>query len=209
MKKFILISLFMVLVCCFSACTGDKVDDMAAIDDAYESMSCAIENGDYNSAMEYYNNGASDSGNENAITLYYQALAMKGFAEKGCIGYSYDLITDKSEGAYELQKKLNGHIAEFDGAYQSGSYFYVYFSDGKIAGKEGGQLQGETYCTGELVLIDNVYYWAKHNDSGADTLLYSVAKTSAGIKLTAVDSTNNIFEGEYESFNAEMPGLKY
>lgn len=212
MKKLCVIVCF-VLMCSLSSCTGNSAKDIRKSEDAYESMSCAVEIGDYQLAMEYYNNGASDAADEKSVSLYYHALAMQNFSEKGCLGHSYDLIEDKSNvdsaAAENLIEQIRTHTCVFDGVYQIGSYYFVYFSDGKIAGKEGGQLWGETYCTGELVVIDSVYYWANHNDSGADILLYKVEKTQQGIKLTAVDSSNSIFEGEYESYVSDMPDLKY
>lgn len=212
MKKIIVIACF-VMVCFLSACTGNSAKDIEKAENAYEAMSCAVDEGNWQKAMEYYDNGASDSGNENSADLYYHALAMKSFSEKGCLGQPYDLTAHKSsirtQGSESIINQIRTHTEIFDGAYQRGSHFYVYFSQGKIAGKEAEQLSGEAYCTGELVVIEGVYYWAEHNDSGADTLLYLVEKTQNGIKLTAVDNSNNIFEGEYQLYTTDMPQLKY
>ena len=213
MKKIILFIFMLSMIAVFSACSDNKTSDIADSDSAYESMSVAVENGNFEEAMAYYENGAADSGEAALNSLYYHAHAMNCHEKKGCIGYSYDLInqksTDMSAAAESSLETLRAHTESFDGAYQCNSYSYLYFSDGKIAIGDGVQLTGENYCSGELVYIDNVYYWANHNDSGDDTLLYKIEKTEDTVILTSVEGSADMYSGEYKKFPTDMPILMY
>ena len=213
MKKIVIIMLLIFASAVFSACSDNKTADIADSDSAYESMSVAVENGNFEEAMAYYENGAADSGEAGLNSLYYHAHAMTCHENKGCIGYSYDLIaqksTDISASAEASLEKLRAHTESFDGAYHHNSYHYIYFSDGKIALGDGEQLSGEKYCSGELVCVDKVYYWAIHNDDGNDTLLYRIEKTEDTVILTSVEGADDMYSGEYKKFPTDMPTLMY
>ena len=213
MKKIIILMLLTAAVMAFSSCADNKAADMTDSDSAYEAMSVAVENGNFQEAMNHYENGAADSGEADINSLYYHAHAMTCYETKGCIGYAYDLISEKSADTSASAKasleKLRVHTEIFDGVYQRGSYYYVYFSDGKIAIGDGVQLTGVQNCSGELVCIDNVYYWANHNNDDTDTLLYKLEMTDDSLLLTAVDGTSDMYSGEYTRYPADMPELKY
>lgn len=213
MKKFLALMMsFVVLICLTSCGTDRKTVHFKNAQEAYEAMTDAVENGNYEDAIAYYNSGAADSGNSDVVNHYYFSVAMNDNEEKGCLGYPLDIISRCSD-FFEPSKDAYGELQlltrSLDGAYHCGQYYYLYFIDGKIAIGDGGQLTGSVYCDGELVCKDGTYYWAEHNTEGDDTLLYKIEITVNGITLTAVDETNNTYEGQYTGFSAEMPILTY
>lgn len=215
MKKIIAIIMSIILVFSLAACSDSKSADVKFENEqeAYEAMTGAVEEGDYEAAINYYNSSAADSSESDVVSLYYYSLAMYAYEEKGCLGYSADLLSDRCSSLFEPAQEAYGKIQlltrALDGSYQSGDFCYLYFVDGKIAIGEGGQLTGTVFCNSEIVKKDNKYYWAEHNTEGEDTLIYEITLTDTGITLTAVDESNDMYSGTYTPFAGEMPMLVY
>lgn len=205
MKRIISILACILLILALSGCT--KTDDSA-----YEMMTGEAIDGNYASALEYYNNGGADSGNADVVDWYFYSMAMNDCTVKGCLGYTYDLLVNKCSSSFENAKskaaEIKALMTDFDGAYNCGM-FYLYIFDGKIAVNNGSHLTGTVYCSEELVLKDDTYYWARHSVDGEDTLMYTLTLTDSGITVTAVDEANNMYAGEYVPDNCEIPKLIY
>ena len=211
MKKISAVLAVIILIFTLTACTK-SAGDFDSPDEAFEAMTNAAENGDYAKALDYYENGAVDSGSAELINWYYYSLAMNAYEENGCLGYAYNLLTDRCGDLFEPTQRESGNIQQytrlFDGIYQYDRYF-LYCADGKIALGIDTQLTGTVYCTGELVLTDDVYYWAEHNADGDDTLLYKLELSDSGLTLSAVSEENDEYSGTYSWYSGEMPVLVY
>lgn len=204
MKKIISIIVCVLMLSALSGCSK-KTDDSA-----YEMMTAEANNGNYDAALEYYHKGGADSGSEDVVDWYFYSMAMSDFESDGCIGYSYDLLANKCNSSFGKAKskasEIKALVEDFDGAYNCGMT-YLYIFDGKIAVNNGSHLTGTVYCSEEIVLRDDTYYWARHTVDGEDTLLYTLTLTDTGITVTAVDEANNMYAGEYLPDNCEMPQL--
>lgn len=215
MKKYISIIMSVILVFSLTACS-DGNDTHVRFEneqEAYEAMTGAIEEGDYEAAINYYNSGAADSAESDVVSQYYYSLAMYSYEEKGCLGYSSDLLSDKCSSLFEPAREAFGEIQlitrNFDGSYKNGDYYYLYFADGKIAIGDGGQLTDTVFCNSEIVKKDGKYYWAEHNTDGEDKLIYEITLTGNGITLTALEEGNDMYAGDYTPFASEIPMLVY
>lgn len=203
-----------------SACAapGGNEDETGTVqfenaDAAFEAMTGAVLDGNYQDAVRYYQSGAADADNADTLSWYYYSLAVNDYEKDGCIGYPLELLQDRIGDDFELADEKIGELQiaarNFNGVYTDGG-FYIYIADGKIAVGDGEHLTGDVFCTGELVKKDGIYYWAEHNNDGADKLMYTVTLSDGGIYLAAVEgASDNLYEGTYQYTAAEMPVLHY
>ena len=193
------------MIFAFAGCT--RVND-----NAYEMMTDAAINGDYAAAIGYYDDGGAASGKTDVTDWYFYSMAMNDYITNGCLGYSYDLLSNKCSASFVIatQKatEIDALTENFDGAYRCGRN-YLYISDGKIAVNNGSHLTGTVYCTDELAIKDGTYYWATHSVDGEDTLLYTLTLTDSGVTVTAVNESDTMYAGEYVPDHSEFPTLIY
>lgn len=211
MKRTVSTIIVLTLLFSFSSCSKDKSYNFNNANEAYEAMTNAAENGDYKKAVECYENGAADSGDSNLTNWYYYSLAMNLLENNGCLGCSYNLLTDRCSDLFTKANEAANNILlqtrNFDGIYQYGRY-YLYIVNGKIAVGTDEQLSGIVFCNYELVVKNKEYYWAEHNTQGDDNLLYKLELSENGISVTSVNE-ENIYGGNYTCFSGEMPELVY
>ncbi len=204
MKRVISIILLIILISALTGCT-ETTDE-----NSYEMMTAEAINGNYLSALEYYNDGGADD--PNSADWYFYSVAMNDYVAKGCLGYSYDLLTKKCSSSFTLANKKAAEIKDivsgFDGAYKCGRN-YLYIQNGKIAVNNGAHLLGNVYCTDEIAIKDGTYYWSTHSVDGEDVLRYKLTLTDSGVTVTAVDEANNMYAGEYVTDYSEIPELTY
>ncbi len=218
----IVFSLSLVLSIC--SCSANKVDEeeeTATVhfdtnEEAYEAMTEAAKEGNYSEALKYYRSGAADANSSESLNWYYYAMSLDDYENDGCIGYPLDLLQnmlgDDFDEADAIISELQEIARYFDGAYYGGDGYYIYFSDGKIAVNAEVQITEATICTGELVYIDEVYYWADHVVNGDDNIMYVITITDTGFTLTAAEefgSTETMYAGDYTYAQAEMPEVYY
>ncbi len=215
-----LISVIMLSVC-FASCDSGKItneDETGTVhfesdDEAYEAMTGAALEGNFNDALRYYKSGGANADNSDVSDWYFYSMAVNDYNKKGCIGYSLDLLQNHVSMDFEQSDKIMGElqsaVRDYNGVYFNGDY-YIYLSDGKIAVGEFVQLTDRTVTNGEIAVKDNVLYWAEHNVNGNDKLLYSIEITEKGLTLTAVEGAENaMYAGDYTPFAGEMPVLVY
>lgn len=200
------------------AASGGNEDETGTVhfdsaDEAFEAMTGAVLDGEYQDAVRYYQSGASDADNADTLNWYYYSLAVNDYEKNGCIGYPLELLQDRVGDAFELADEKLGELQiaarNYNGVFTDGG-FYIYIADGKIAVGNGEHLTGDVFCTGELVKKDDTYYWAEHHNDGADKLMYTITLSDGGIYLAAVDgASDNLYEGTYQYTAAEMPVLHY
>lgn len=211
MKKIISIIMLFTFLFSFSSCSKEKTYNFNTADEAFEAMTNAAENGDYEEAIKCYENGAADSGDSNLTNWYYYSLAMDLYKNEGCLGYPYYLLTDRCSSLFENANKFANEIIlctrGYDGIYQYGNH-YLYICQGKIAVGTNEQLSGVVFCKYELVMKDDEYYWAEHNAESEDTLLYKIEISQSGLTVTSVNN-ETAYSGEYTCFSGEMPELIY
>ncbi len=216
MKKTALILAIIMLVALLGGCKKSLDDGETALfdsaDDAFEAMTDAIENGDYDDAVKYYNSGAADVDNPNITDYYFYSKAMSEYNEHGCIGYPLDLISncgDFFDKKAETDKLLREKAEVFNGAYENNGKM-IYILDGKIAVSNGERLSGIVFCTSELAEKNGTYFWIDRSPEGVHTLKYNFEVTDTGIKVNlAGDNTDETYVGDYSRITAEFPELCY
>ena len=219
MKKIAIVLVLVLIVSLFAACsesegtTDIRTESFSTADEAFESMTGAIDAGDYQAAIDCYTNGAADADVRDLNSWYYYSLAMKEHTEHGCIGYPLDIIYNRVQEDFELGKTAYGEIQAkarmLDGVYTLNNN-YIYISDGKIACSQDEKLTGIVFCDSEVALNDDVFTWVMRNSDGTHTTLYVIEYTEAGIKLTAAEGNENpVFAGEFAVTATEFPELCY
>lgn len=224
MKRMKIISALLsaaVLAACLSSCTPNtgKEDESETYhfdspNKAFEAMTDAVENGDYAAALDIYKNGAADADDYLLLNQYYNfSFAASDYTSKGCIGYPLDILSNKIDPNFDPAQKIHSEMyfdtRRFDGVYEN-SDIYIYFSDGKIAASVGTQITESVICTDELVKIGGEYFWAKHNQNGADELLYKLTVEEGNLTVAATESnTSDMFSGTYTAIHAEFPAMYY
>ena len=226
MKKFV-IAISVVMICfIFASCGKDAGEDLVSngtydgktesfsdAAEAFESMSEAIEAGDFQAALDCYQNGAADAEELNLNSMYFYSLAMNEYDANGCVGYPLDILFNRTGDLYgpakETYEKLLALVSPLNGVYSLDST-YIYISDGKIAVSEGGRLSELYFCDSEIAVNDGVFSWVKRTADGTHEVKYTIEVVENGIVLKAAkDSTDTVYEGEYKTVSAEMPELCY
>lgn len=220
MKNIIALILCAVLVFVFSSCskTDEAEDETGTVvfespQEAYEAMTGAAISGDFSDALRYYESGAEDATDPELSNWYNYAKSANDYDAKGCIGYPLDFLMNRVSVQFDGSKALMGELQtmvhDLNGCYAMGDV-YLYLQDGKIAVGEATRLVDKNYAPWELVIKDNVLYWAKHNMDGADELLYTIERSDTGLTVTAVEGVeNDIYAGNYSYSPAEQPILYY
>ena len=98
MKRVVSIILLILLISALTGCT-ETTDE-----NSYEMMTGAAIDGNYSSALEYYNDGGADD--PNAADWYFYSVAMNDYVANGCLGYSYDLLTKKCSPYFTFANKI-------------------------------------------------------------------------------------------------------
>ncbi|MCD7828496.1 MAG: hypothetical protein LUG85_08210 [Clostridiales bacterium] len=222
-KKLLALTAALLMIICLCACNSEKTqeDETATVhfdtvDEAYEAMTAAVKEGNYSDAVKYYYSGAVESDNGDTLNWYYYSKALDDYENDGCIGYPLDLlqnmIGDDFEGADEMISELQTIARYFDGVYYGGEGYFLYFSEGKIAVSIETELTGDVICDGELLYIDDEYYWAVHNVNGDDDIQYKIIITDTGLTIETaekMDSTATEYVGDYTYYQGELPILYY
>ena len=221
MKKLIVVISVVLIAVLFAACSesdnkgsyNGKTESFSNADEAFESMSEAVDSGDYQAALDCYQNGAADADELDLNSMYFYSLAMNEYEENGCIGYPLDILYNKPSDLYtpakEAYDRLLAEVKNLSGCYTLDET-YIYIIDGKIAVSDGGRLTGIVFCDSEIAKNDGVYSWVRRNPDGTHETKYTIEVTDTGITLTAAeDSTDTAYAGEYKTVSAEMPELCY
>lgn len=219
MKKFALVLCFAVIVGLFAACSdtavgsNGKTEAFSTADEAFEAMTGAAENGDYQAALECYTNGAADADEKDINNWYFYSLAMSEHEENGCVGYPMDLIYNRVSEDFDPAKTALGQLQKkvriLNGVYTFDEK-YVYILDGKIAVSDGTRLSGIVFCDSEIAVNDGVFSWVKRNNDGSHETLYIIEMTDNGITLTLNEGSTDIgYAGAYTPVSAEYPELCY
>ena len=221
MKKLIVVISVVLIAVLFAACSesdnkgsyNGKTESFSNADEAFESMSEAVDSGDYQAALECYQNGAADAEDADLNSMYFYSLAMNEYEENGCAGYPLDILYNRTSDLFTPAKEaydaLLAEVTTLNGAY-SLDETYIYIVDGKIAVSDGARLDGIIFCDSEIAVNDGAFSLVKRNSDGTHEIKYTIEKTETGIVLTAVkDSTDTSYAGEYQTVSAEMPELCY
>ncbi len=221
MKKSVIVLCVILVAVLFAACSAGenkgeyngKTESFSDVNEAFESMSEAVDSGDYQAALECYENGAADADELDLNSMYFYSLAMNEYEQNGCVGYPLDILYNKPSDLFtpakEAYEKLLAEVKPLNGAYCLDET-YIYIIDGKIAVSDGGRLTGIIFCDSEIAVNDGEYSWVKRNADGTHETKYTIEVTEKGITLSAVkDSTDTTYAGEYKTVSAEMPELCY
>ena len=220
MKKIALIMCIILILAVFSACgevhktlPDGQTELFSTDDEIYEAMTGAVEDGNYKSAVAYYNAGGAGAEKEDARDWYLYAMAMDEYNEYNCIGYPLDLLNEKVNEdfspAKEKIEELRELAKEFDDIYTNDGR-YVYICDGKIGTSVDTFVTDFLFCSYEIAIKDGEFYWTQHNADGTHTDLYTIKKENNQLVVTATENNDaDIFSGTYDIHVAEMPLLCY
>lgn len=218
MKKIIVICLCFIVIFAFAGCGAKELETENGTvyfensADAYEAMTDAIENGEYENAEIFYNSGAADEGID-ASDWYYYSLAKKEYEENGCIGYPIDLLENrlsyKFTAADDFIGELRSKARNLNGAYGN-SEVTIYFADGKIAVSASAANEEYIFTVSELAIKNGRYYWMDRNPDGSHICQYEIKVVDEGINIsTADENTDDLYSGTYSLLPDEIPMICY
>lgn len=218
MKKSVSIILAITVLFAFAGCgAGELETENGTVyfensADAYEAMTDAIAEGEYENAEIFYNSGAADS-DDNASDWYYYALAKKEYEEFGCVGYPLDQLQNRLSYDFTEANEFTGEMQKLtrnlNGAYENTGVF-LYLADGKIAVALGEAESEYIFTSSEIAIKDGVYYWVDRNSDGTHTYQYTIEVTEKGIYIEPTeDNTDDLYSGQYVISSSAIPVIYY
>lgn len=219
MKRIIALIICACMLLCFAACKAkpsseeEMTKSFESAEKAYEEMTDAAAEGRFGEAVVCYNSGAADVNDTDVVNWYYYSLAMKEYEEHGCLGYPLNLLQYNVDADFQPAKSAMGELQtvcrDLNGAYENDG-IYLYILDGKLAVSVGSQLTGTVFCDSELILKDDVFYYALRANDGTHTLLYTLEFVDNGLSVQPTeDNTDDMYSGVYAPIPAEYPELIY
>lgn len=219
MKRIFAVILVLSMLFCFASCDAQKTGNetettlFESDSEAYEAMTNAAKDGNYDDAIKYYNNGAAGADDADVINWYFYSMAMKEYEDYNCIGYPLDLLQNKVSEDFEPAKaaigQLQTKVRELNGVYEN-TGVYLYIADGKLAISAGSQLSGTVFCNNEIVYKDEVCYFAERGQDGTHKLLYTIESVNGGIYLKATENAqDDLYSGTYFMIHSEFPTMVY